>query len=45
MERKHVRCLAVGLGNSKCLNTLVAVVIVIALSRVSQGRGGRSLDC
>ena len=35
-----------GLGNSKCLtNTFVAVVIVIALSRVSQGRGGRSLDC
>lgn len=40
-----MRCLAVGLRNSKYLtNTIVAVVIVIALSRVSKGGGGRSLD-
>ena len=40
-----MRCLAVGLGNSKCLtNITVAIVLVIALSRVSQGGGGRSLD-
>lgn len=40
-ERKTIRCLALHLGNRKCLmNAIVAVVIVIAFLRVSQRKEG-----